>query len=194
MSNWQPATRQQWHRLAIIAVALSMIGVGSLALAHSAAAQTDVSVDSLEVADLNRTVNGDVTDARLSATLEYSADVPDAERATIRLEAGPRGGTTDMIAYDTVQVTDGEVSGTVTLEGSLTEHPALSAADFDPAVAATEAVDLRINASIEVSRENGQAVSSSAVDTATVTLTDGTNLTASVGGNGQIRVETETTE
>lgn len=190
MSQWQPATRQQWHRLAIATVALSLIGAGSLALAHSASAQTSVSVEDLTIADLNQTVDGDVSDARLSATLDYAADVPDAERVTIRLEAGPTGGTTDLIAYDSMGVSGGAESGTVTLEGSLTDHPSLSAADFDPGVAATQSVDLTVNASIEVQRANGQAVSSSAIDTATVRLTDGTNLTASIGGSGEITVET----
>jgi hypothetical protein len=192
MLTWQPASRRQWYRLGAVAFGLALLGAGALTVATTTAdAQTTLTVDSLDVAGTNQTVDGDVTDATLSTTLDYQVDVPDAERRTVRLKAGPSRGALELVDYQTESVTDGAASGSVTLDGSLTDHPQISAADINPAVAATETTEVVVQAEIEVQRENGETVTDTRTDTVTLSLTDGTELEAAIGGSGAVTIETD---
>lgn len=190
--TWQPTTRRQWHRLGLIAVALAVVGVAALAGA-TATADADVSMqtDSLDIPSVNKTVSGNVTDATLSTTLSYQTDVPDADRRIIKLKAGPTRDNLELLDYTQQSVSD-STSGTVTLSGSLLDHPQLTADVLNPARAGQTTTDLVVQAEIEVSRTDGKdAVTHTVTDDVTLQLTDDGQLVAQIGGTGEVDVATD---
>lgn len=189
----QSAAWRQMYRLGIIIVVLTAFGLGALALAEPAGAATaDVSTETLSISGADHTVGEgeNVSDVTLSATLAYDHDVPDATQRVVELRVGPEGGETEYVDYQVETNPSGTASGEVDLSGSVIDATDLTAADFDPAVANTTTQDLVIEAVIEVERENGETVRHVATDTATVTVEDGTDLTVTVGGDGDLTVET----
>ena len=50
--------------------------------------------------------------------------------------------------------------------------------------------EVAVQATLTIERENGDAVTRTVTDTATITLTDGTELDATLGGDGAFTVET----
>jgi len=189
----QSAARRQLYRLGIIIVVLTAVGLGAVAVADPAGAATaDVSTETLSVSGANQTVveGENVSDVTLSATLAYDHDVPDATQRVVELRVGPQGGDTQYVDYVVESEPSGTASGEVDLSGSVIEATDLTADDFDPATATTTTQDLVVEAVIEVERENGETVRHVASDTATVTIEDGTDLTVTVGGDGDLTVET----
>jgi len=190
MLQWQPATRRQVYRLGIIALTLALVGTGALAVATTTAgAQTSLDMGTMDVADVNRSVSGDVSDATISADLAYSHNVPDAERRVVKLKAGPSKTDLETIDYVNERDITGTDSGTVTLSGSVLDS-SLTADEIDPALAATNEAEVVVQAEIEVTRANGETVTKTVTDTATLRLTDDEKLTASIGGDGDLTVET----
>jgi len=190
--NWQPATRKRVHRLTIIAVILTVVGTGALFVsASTATAQADVGVDGLSVSSVDETVDGNVSDVTLAADLTYQHDIPDATQRIVKLKVGPSADNLETIAYRVDREPNGNASGTATLSGSVLDHAALSAADFDPALATTKDTQVVVQTIIEVERANGETVTANATDTATLTLTDSGELTATVGGTGTLTVTTD---
>lgn len=188
--QWQPATKEQWYSLAIITVLLTAVGGLALLGAGQADAQTNIDVDTLNVTGENRTLPGNVTDATLETTLSYNTDVPNADRRTIRLKAGPVDGDTTLIDYTSRSI-DGETSGTVVLSGSLMDHPELTADSLQPAQAGTTTAEIQVVAEIEVTRPDGEPVVTERRDTVTLTLRDDGTLVAEIGGTGSVTVQTD---
>lgn len=190
MRTWQPATKRQWTSLAIITVLLTAVGGLALLGAGQADAQTNIDVDGLNVTGENRTISGNVTDATLETTLSYNTDVPDADRRTIKLKAAPEDDTPQLIDYTSRSI-DGETSGTVILSGSLMEDTQLTQTTLQPAQAGTTTTEIVVVATIEVTRPDGEAVTTERRDTVTLTLRDDGSLVAEVGGTGSVTVETD---
>jgi cytoskeletal protein RodZ len=188
---WQPATRQEWYRLGLVAVALALVGAGALTVATTQAqAQTDLALDGLAVDDVNQTVDGEVSALTLTADVDYQHEVPDATRRVVRLKVGTSADDMETVAYRNHADADGTASGTVTLSGSVFDATTLSPADVTPPVAGSETTTLYVAAELELQRQNGETVTETATDTVTVTLHNGTSLTAEVGGTGTVTVET----
>jgi len=188
---WQPAARRRLYRLGIITLVLALIGVGALGIATtSAGAESTLDMTGLDVADVNRTVSGDVSDVTLSVDLSYSHEVPDATRRVIKIQVGPDKDSLTTLDYINEQDMAGTDSGTVTLSGSILDAQGLTASEIDPALASTNETQVVVQAEIEITRSNGETVTETVTDTATLRLTDGGNLTASIGGSGEFTVET----
>jgi len=153
--------------------------------------EADIAVGSLSVADVNRTVNGNVSDVTLSTDLAYEHDVPDADRRVLKLKVGPSADNLETVAFRNDRDVAGTDSGTVILSGSVLDHTEWTAGDMDPALAATKTTELTVQAEIEITRANGQTVTDTVTDTVTVTLHDGSELTAAIGGDGTLTVETD---
>lgn len=189
---WQPTTdRQRWYSLAIITLVLMAIAAGALYGANTADAEASVEFGAFDIADHDETIDGDVSDVDVAATLDYQTDVPDAERRLIYLRAGPTDGEMETLDFVQQTVNGDPETGTVTLDGSLLDHPELDAKAFGPTVADSETTEIDVQAELEVRRENGETVTHVVEDTVTITLTDDSELTAELGGSGDIIVTTD---
>jgi hypothetical protein len=181
--------RQTAFRVALLAITLTVAAGGVVAFSGGSAA-ADVKLDSLDVADANKTVTSDVSDVTLSATLSYDHSVPDADRRQVKLKAGPSKDNLELVDYQQARDPSGTASGTVELSGSLVELSGFSAEDFNPALAETSSQEIVVQAVIEVQRAGGDPVIHTVTDTATVTVQEGTELSAEIGGDGSIQIET----
>ena len=168
----------------VLAVAGAVMSFG----VAPAAGQTSVNVESLSIADATTTAEDDVTDVRIDTTLGYNQSVPDATERVIKLRAGPSESDLKTLTFTrTESPADG--AGTVDLSGSLTDA-GFSASDFNPNAGATKETTVVVQAVIEIPRANGDPVTATATDTATVTIHDGAVIRASIGGSGELTVET----
>jgi hypothetical protein len=191
MLGTQRPTRTWTYRFIGFALVLGVVGLGVIAgAAQPAAGQADLTLDTLSVADTNETITEDIQTVELETTLDYNHDVPDTDRRLITLEARPEGGTYEQVTFSTEDVVSDAESGSVTLSGDLLQHSAISAADLQPAVAGNTTTEIDVRATLEVQRENGDTVTSTIEDTATLSLHDGTELTAEIGGTGDLTVTT----
>jgi len=188
---WQPTQRRNVRRIALLLTTVAFVGAAAVVTVPTAASgQAALSVDSLDVSDTTETITGDVDGVTLDTTLDYQYDVPDADSRTITLYVAPEGGAYEEVTFAYESSANDAASGSVQLSGDITDHPGISASELDPAVADTESTDLQIKAEIEVERDTGDVVTGNATDTATLTLTDGTALTAKIGGSGDLTVAT----
>jgi len=191
--DWQPArdSRQQWQRYTIITavVLVGIIGVVAVA-AQPSAGQTDLTLDSLDVAGVNQTVDGEVSDVTLSTELDYQHDVPDAERRIITLWVGPSEDSLEQLTFAQESISGDPASGTVELSGSVFDHSEIDAQTVAPELAETKETDLVVQARVEIRRSGGESVVHNVTDTTTLRLTDGAELTATVGGTGDLTVIT----
>jgi hypothetical protein len=178
------------HRLIIITAILLTVGATALiAGVYTADAQADLTLGELTVGDTEQTVDGEVSDVELGATLDYSYEVPDGTRRIVQLEARQPGGEWQTVDYAQDEIAGGSDTGTVLLSGSLLDATDLTTGDVSPALAESETTDLEVRASIEIRRDGGDAVTHNVTDTTTLTLTDSTELTATVGGSGTLTVQ-----
>jgi len=187
--QWQPATRRQ-YRIATTLGIIALVAVGAVVATQPASGQAEIQTGDLTISDTDETINGDVSDVRLSTTLDYSHDVPDAERRLIMLSVAPVGGDSERIAFVQDTVNGDPASGTVTLDGSLFDHSEIDAKTVAPELASEQTTEIEVTAEIEVRRESGDPVTHTVTDTATLSLTDGTDLTAELGGSGGLTVTT----
>lgn len=150
-------------------------------------ASAQVQVGDLQVTAVNETVDG-VSDVRLSGTLDYEINVPDADLRVIELKAGPTEDNLGVVTFDHEGSPSGTGSGTITLEGSLFDSDEFGAADLEPAMAETSETAVVVAATVRVERETGDVVTETVTETTTLTLHDSTELTADVGGSVEIDV------
>jgi hypothetical protein len=191
MATTQP-TEREWYRIGLTALAVVAVGLAGLHVATAdAGAQTDLSMDTLEVAGVNDTITGNVTGATLTTTLQYETGVPNADERIIRLKAGPDADSLQLIDYTRREGVTGQSTGTIELSGDLLANTALSASDLDPATGTTETTEIVVQAEIEVTRPDGPPVTHTIRDTATVTVTDSGEVTATLGGTGDITIHTD---
>jgi hypothetical protein len=191
MTGWQPATRRTLYGCGIVAIVIAATAGSALLLTDDASAQTDMTLDTLNVTGTDRTVSGNVTAVRLTSGLDYQPEVPDATRRIVKLQVGTTTGDFETITYQQTRDPAGTASGSVQLSGSVLDHSALSASDFQPPVANTTSQELVVRAVLEVHRSTGDVVTHTVTDTATVTLHDDGTLSATVGGTGNITVQTD---
>lgn len=191
MATSNPRRRRQLYRLGIVLVLVAAAGVGAiLGGVATADATSTVAMNDLTIPDANETVDGNVSDVTVQTDVSYSWMVPDAERVVVTLKAGPSASELETVTFQQLDDPAGDGSGTMQLGGSLTELTAYSASDFDPALASTEQTDLVVGVEIEVRRPNDPAVTSMVTEPVSVSVTDGTELTATVGGTGNVSVAT----
>lgn len=193
MATSTTITWRQVYRAGTILVFVAAIGLGILMLGTPTAqgATADLTLGNLTVDGVNRTVSGNVTDVTLTATLDYSFEVPDATQRVVKIQAGADTSSLSTVDYAVQMDPSGTASGTVTLSGSVLSATTLTASDVDPTVASTETTEFVVRAVIEVTRDNGETVTATVTDTVTVTVTDGTELSAQVGGTGNVTVQTD---
>lgn len=183
--------RTAYRILTVLGVALLATAAGVTLATQPASGQADVSTGSLNISGGNQTVDGDVSDVRVQTVANYQYGVPDATRWIVKLQVGPTTDQLETVDYVQEETTDGQASGSVGLDGSVLAHPAFSASDFDPPVAGETQTDVVVRVGLEVRRANGDPVVAQATETVTVGVTDGAELTASVGGQGEIEIVTE---
>jgi len=186
--TWQPTgTLERKHRLAIT-LAVLVVAALALTVVASESATAEMQMGSLSVADTNQTVDADVSDVTLSADLSYEYDVPDADRRLVKLKAGTSRDDLKTITYANDAYADPTDSGTVTLSGSLVDNGVVTTEDVNPPVAGDTSTDIVVEAVLEIQRDNGETVTRTVTDTATLTLQDGASLEASIGGTGSLSV------
>jgi len=190
MATSRVQLRPWQYRLIAVVTGVTLVTVGALATAVPASGQTNVEMGTLTVSDVNRTVDGDVSDVRIDTEINYEHDVPDATRRIIKLKAGPSADELETVTFVQDSDPQGKDSGSVTASGSLTELSAYSASDFDPALAGTQTRTVVVAAEIEVRRDGGSPVTTQVTEPVTVTLHDGAVLSADVGGSGSVSVNT----
>ena len=187
---WQPMTRFDRRRLVALIALVAVVATVSLTSVPTTTAQADLLTDELSIGNQTETVNGDVSGVTLQTSLDYQHDVPEADRRLINLYVAPEGGEYEQVTFDYDSNPTDQASGTVSLSGDITEHSGIDAADIDPVAAGNESMTVDVKAEIEVERTNGDPVVSSVTDTATLTVEDGTTLSAEVGGTGSFTVQT----
>ena len=156
--------RRRYRLLTIAAVAVVLAAGGLAYTTHTAQGQASATLGELRIADVNETAQGNVSDLRVSTSVAYEYDVPDATRYIVKLKAGPSESELTTIDYVQTSTGQGSGSGTIDLDASL------------------------LSAEVEVRRANGEPVTHTVTDTVTVTIHDDASLTASVGGSGSIDV------
>ena len=195
MQIWQPAspgTKKQRLALTLaLVIMLPIATVAALTLAPQSAAASGLTLGALTVSDVNRTINGNVTDVRVNARLDYQHDVPDATRRIVKLQVGPSENDLETVTFIQEPDPQGKTSGTVELSGSLLDANAFSRMDFDPALADSKTTEVVVRATVEVRREGGSPVTKSVTKHVSVSLTDGTELTVDVGGSVEVVVVTD---
>lgn len=186
----QRIPRRQAFRIALAFALVTAAGGAAIAVGvNTADASSSIDMDGLTIPDTNQTVTGNVSDVSVATDLSYSWSVPDAEQVVIKLRAGPSRDELETLTFRQLDAT-GDGSGTVAMQGSLTELSAFSAEDFDPALAESERTDLVVAVELEVRRTNGETETATTVEPVTVQINDGTTLTTNVGGSGSVTVET----
>jgi predicted secreted protein len=182
--------RPAWqYKLLATLVGVTLVTAGGIMIAtQPTQAQTDLQLDGLNISDVNRSVDGDVSAVALSTDVDYSFDVPDSSRVVVELKAGPDRQHLETLAFRNIDNPNTEGSGSFEMGGDLTQHTRLSPQQFNPALAGTRTKSVVVVARIEVRRSGGGNVTSTASDRVDVTLHDGATLNASVGGTGNITV------
>lgn len=180
------------HRLLITLAAMTVLAVGVLGIATMttpSAGQSTVALDTLQVADANETVDGNVSDVTIEADVAYEYEIPDAEQRVISLYAGPNEDSLERLTFDLAREDiPGTDSGTVSLGASLFEHADFDAATVSPALAESETTEFVVAVELEVERANGETETKRMTEQATLTLTDENTLQLSVGGAVEITV------
>lgn len=188
---WQPAlTRRQLYRLAAVCLVVLVASAGALH-ATTDPASADVSTEGLSIADTDRTVGGNVSDVALATTITYDHAVPDATRRVVRIKAGPTENDLALIDYRQTRDPTGTTTGSVDLAGGLVSDGPFEASAFAPPLAGNTTQEVVVQAEIELQRANGDAVTHTTTDTATVTVRDDATLSVSLGGDGGLTVTTE---
>lgn len=182
-----------WYSIAIV---IMVVLAGAITFAYAGsqrvAGQADLTLDSLNVSGVNRTINSSVRDIVVDATLDWRYDVPDASRRFVKLKAGPDEGNLTTIQWAYSDVSVGQDSGTTTLTGSLLDATGLNISDFDPDIGNTTTNEVIIAAVFEVERSAGDTVTARVTQPVTITLTDEETLRVSVGGSAEVSVLTDT--
>jgi len=192
--TWQPPTPKQWHRVGLAAaVTVTLLLAGGLTasfVTESTAQQTEAELSEWSVDDVNRTLDGDLSDLDLTADVEYQYDVEDADRRLVKLAVGPTKNKTETITFEYDREPAPQGAGTVTLTESILSAESLDAEMFRPALAESNTTEIVVGAGLEIQRANGETVTSWAYDRVEIMLTDDATLTASVGGTGNVTVQT----
>ena len=193
MQRWQPAfgSTVTYRTVGVSIIVLLVAGMSVLSLVpQTTRATADLSLGSLDASGVNQTVDGDVSDVRLNAAIDYQHDIPDATRRIVKLQVGTTKDNLETVSFVQEPDPDGTASGTVDLTTSLFDASALSPEDVDPGMAETKKTDVLVRAVVEVRRAGGEPVTQTVTERVTLKIHDGTELTASVGGGVDFEVVT----
>lgn len=182
------------RRIALATIIVATLAATTAALAlgpTQASASSDLELGGLQAAGVNETIDGNLTDIQVAAELDYNHSVPDASRRIVELHVGPSESELTSVAFR--QDTDPAASdrGSVDMTASLFDADGLTASDFQPSTAESKTTDVVVRAVVEVRRSGGDPVRSTVTERVTVTLHDGTTLTAEVGGVVELTVVTD---
>jgi VCBS repeat-containing protein len=182
-----------YRRIGItITVALTLTSLGLVAggtlLSNPTSAAT-MQPTGFTVADVNKTVDGQLEDVALESTISFDYQVDNAETMTMQLVAGPTKNQTDTVSYTANTDAPAENSGEITLTGSLLETSNLTASDFRPASGGNTTQTLVVGVVMQVETTHGETETVREYDTVVVTLSDTANQ-IEVAGTGQIVIET----
>lgn len=183
---------RQWYRY-LIALGIGVVVLTALGIVATAPAsgQVDAQLGSLSIGDVNQTVSGNVTDVNVDVTLEYDQTVPDASQRIIELKAGPSSSELETLTFVNHDNVAGDETGTVSLSASLLKASAFEAADFNPDYGGKTTHDIVIGATIEVRQADGDPVVTTVTEPVTITVHDDGEITASLGGSGDVTLETD---
>lgn len=187
---WQPSpVRQRYRILITLGFGVLLLGIGLFVVqADAGTASADVQVGSLSVDDVNRTVDGGVTDVQIDASLTYGTSAPDPQMRVVELLAGPSESELSVVSFSHSNQPD--ATGTVDLSGSLVELDSIDAETLTPATGETTTQDIVVGARIEVERANGDTITRTVTQPATIRIENGTDITADLGGEIDLSVQT----
>lgn len=170
--------------LAAGATTLTTGGIASLAFTDTAHAE--VSMDSLNVQDASKTLDSPPQSVTLEVTGNYQlkGTTPDQSRIVLQLQ---HNGTTRE-PDETLNHSEGIMSGSYTLTADVLSHPEISAEGLMPAdVDQAKATELTVRVVLLAVSDGTIQKEASVEDTATLSITkDG--VTLSVGGEGGLTV------
>ena len=190
-------TERQWYRYGLLALGIATLALAVLLLTASPAGasnQTDLDVGNLTVDGVNKTLEGNITGANVTTTLNYEIDVEDASRRVVRLKVGPTANDTTTLDFSNADVTADQTTGTVTLSGSLFEHADLNASALTPAHDKTRTTEIVVVAEITVTTTDGETIETVVERPVDISLTDPGGPIARLGGTGNVTVQTDATE
>jgi hypothetical protein len=175
-------TRRQY--LAAGATALTTSGIASVALTDTARAE--VSMDSLDVASTQRTLDSPPESVTLEVTGNYQLQgtTPDQSRIVLQLQHGGTTREPDEILHYSEDI----MSGSYTLQADVLSHPEISAEGLMPAeVNQAKATEIEVRV-VLLAVTGGEIQSEAAVeDTATLSITkDG--VTLELSGTGGLTI------
>ena len=171
----------------LLASALLFTGLAYLTAGPAAAA--DVS-GGFDVADVNESVDGEVSDLRLTADAEYGWTADHADMATVQLVVGESRESATPVDYVTVRDPARDGGGTESFDVSVFDSDDFARSDFQPGGGSEVSREVVVGVIVEVETAYGETERATAYDTVDVTLSDDVTLTASAGGSGEIVVET----
>lgn len=186
--------QRNWRRigmtltLALTLASLGLVAGGTLLSNPSSAATMQTS--GYTVADVNKTVDGQLEGVALESTVSFDYQVDNADTMTMQLVAGPSKNQTDTVSYTANTDAPDENSGEITLSGSLLETSNLTASDFRPPSGENKTQTLVVGVVMEIDTTHGETETVTQYDTVTVTLSDEDNSEIQVSGTGQIVIET----
>ena len=173
----------------LLASALLFTGLAYLTAGPAAAASVD---GGFEVANVNESVDGEVSDLRLTADADYGWTADHADMATVQLVVGESRESATPVDYVTVRDPSRDGSGTESFDVSIFDSDDFSRADFQPAEGEEVSREVVVGVIVEVDTAYGETERATAYDTVTVDLADDVTLEADAGGSGTITVETTT--
>ena len=175
-------TRRQYF--AAGATALTTSGIASVALTDTARAE--VSMDSLDVASTQRTLDSPPESVTLEVTGNYQLQgtTPDQSRIVLQLQHGGTTREPDEILHYSEDI----MSGSYTLTADVLSHPEISAEELMPGeVNQAKATEITVRVVLLAVSDGSIQNEVSVEDTAALSITkDG--VTLQVGGTGSIEV------
>lgn len=188
---WQPATtRGPRARIALATIIiLSAATIGALAYGpQEAAADSGVELGGLQGSGVNETLDGNLSNIEIAASINYDHDVPDATRRVVELHVGPSESEMTNVGFLNEPEPEGEASGSVDIEASLFDADGFEPGDFQPDLAESETTTVVVQAVVEVRRDAGGPERSTVTEEFDVTLHDDATLTVESGGTVSLSV------
>jgi hypothetical protein len=174
------------RRQILAATGATLTGATITTLAATDTAQAEVSMDSLNVQDASKTLDSPPASVTLEVTGNYQlkGTTPDQSRIVLQLQ---HNGTTRE-PDETLNHSEGIMSGSYTLTADVLSHPEITASGLMPAeVNQAKATELTVRVVLLAVSDGTIQKEASVEDTATLSITkDG--VTLSVGGEGGLTV------
>lgn len=177
------------RRLLVSAGAVAAGGIAATTLATDGV-RAQVQLQELTVPDKSDTVTGGLSNLKLATTFQYefSANIQ-LDEALFHLRVGPSTDDLQQITGIRKSGVGASDSGTISLMGSLFDHPNLSVSDFEPPTQETKSTQFVVEIRMQLSQNGSVKEVAQARATPTVTITDETvTVTTSLDGDGGVTV------